>query len=120
MDLGRSRRIAVVLLFLVFGVLAGPVTAGEVNEDQPDPNSVVYLDDIVVTATGDEETAFNSMRSVTVVDRDEIEGKNQLSVLDRWMTASVSGSRSERPLRPTPCYAGCRAATFSLSSIGTR
>ncbi len=80
MDLQGSRW-GVALLFVA--VVCGPQARAEkASQGRPDPNETVYLDDMVVTATSDEESTFDSMRSVTVVDRAEIEGKNQLSILD--------------------------------------
>jgi len=77
-----TQQAAVVLVSVVFFSLPGQVTARAGTGDQPDPNAVAYLDDIVVTATGDEETAFDSIRSVTVADVNDIEERNQLSILD--------------------------------------
>lgn len=71
-----------ILVFLTFHVLTEQVMAESGNEDKADPNSVTYLDDVVVTPTGDEESVFDSIRSMTVADLDDLEGRNQLSIID--------------------------------------
>lgn len=82
MNLTAEKSALITLVLLSLHIFMGHTIAESENDNKADPNLTAYLDDIVVTPTGNEESVFDSIRSITVADLDEIEGKNQLSILD--------------------------------------
>jgi len=77
------RKSAITLgILLSISILSKVLAYTKAEENKNDPNYTAYLDDIVITPSGTEESVFDSIRSMTVADMEEIKNKNQLSILD--------------------------------------
>ena len=68
---------ATIIFLLTFSIFFNKAVFGYSDGDEADPNYAAYLDDIVIIPSGSEERIFDSFRSITVADIEDIENKNQ-------------------------------------------
>lgn len=77
-----SKYAVTIVFLLTICIFCEKAAIGNTEGDKQDPNYTAYLNDIVITPSGSEESIFDSFRSITVADTEDIQNRNQLSILD--------------------------------------